>query len=224
MVSARRTVVKVITLTLMVVLIGVLAAAQAASQPPPGAQLRELNPLHWNWGKQEYLTGKQSIGRNKNLAPPERERLVVAIAARLRDGIASEEELRRVAAETRIKYVDLDQDGKPEVIAQAGEGTHGCSPTGNCTFWVLRGRGPKYEVLLEALAQTFTVQPTRTNHFSDIVLNIHGSAFETEAREYKFDNNTYRETDCYDVLWASCSDDDCPRLTKPRFTRCGSTR
>jgi hypothetical protein len=46
-----------------------------------------------------------------------------------------------VAGETRVKYVDLDGDGKPEVIAQAGGEKSGCSPTGNCPLWVLRRRG-----------------------------------------------------------------------------------
>jgi hypothetical protein len=177
---------------------------------------------------QEELSWHRSINRNKHLGSLERRRLVAAMMDELRDSqldIASEEQMLQVAAETRIKYDDLDGDGKPEVIAQAGGEKSGCSPTGNCPFWVLLRQGTGYEILLRGEAQTFTVQRARTNGFSDIVLSRHGSAFESEAREFKFDGKAYRESACYDVLWSSPgSDGEEHRLPKPRFTPCGASQ
>src|SRR5437762_474827 len=83
-------------------------------------------------------------------------------------------------------------------IAQAGGERSRCSPTGNCPFWVLRRRGSEYEVLLEAEAQTFTIQPIQSRGFSDLVLARHGSAFESAARVYKFNGESYASTRCYD--------------------------
>jgi hypothetical protein len=134
--------------------------------------------------RQDELDWRVSISRLKNIESSERKRLVTVIAHALRDsgvledGRVSEQQLAQVAAETRIKYVDLNGDGKTEVVAQAGGEGSGCSPTGNCPFWILHRRAQSYEILLDGEAQTFTIQRTRTKGYLDIVLSSHGSAFD----------------------------------------------
>jgi hypothetical protein len=139
------------------------------------------------------------------------------------DGFVSEEQLPQVAAETRIKYIDLNRDGKPEVVAQAGGEASGCSPTGNCPFWILHSHGESYEILLDGEAQAFTVQRTRTKGYLDIALSRHGSAFESEGRTYTFDGEFYREGSCFNVEWSAVGgDDEMHQLKRPRISPCGS--
>lgn len=198
----------------------------------PAAGAQTTGPkLHWDWERQEELSWHLSISRRKNLQPSERKRLIEVIVDQIRDvasedhSVTSEERLAQFAAETRIKYVDLSGDGKPEVIAQAGAEETGCSPTGNCPFWIFHRRGTSYEVLLKGEAQTFTIQHTRTKGYSDIILTRHDSASESEAREYKFDGNFYREGACFDVEWSALgSNGKFRELKKPRINPCGMSR
>ena len=177
--------------------------------------------IHWDWHHQEILTWKQSISQNEQIAQPERTRLLSAIMSRFRTtDFDSQDQLRTTAAETRIKYVDLNDDGIPEVIAQAG-GDRGCSPTGNCTFWVFRRVGDTYTLLLESDAQTFSIQPTRSNNLYDLLLTRHDSAYESEIKPYKFDGKMYRKRGCYDAEWTQLdSDGEYHDLKEPVISRC----
>jgi hypothetical protein len=207
-----------------------LSMGQTVRTPAAGAEATQPDRRRWDWQRQQELSWRVSISRQKNLQPSEGERLVAVITDQLRDvasdwGVTSEEQLAQVAAETRVKYIDLNGDGKPEVVAQAGGEGSGCSPTGNCPFWILHRRGTSYEIILEGEAQTFTIQRTRTRGYSDIVLSRHGSAFESEARTYIFDGEFYCESACDEVQWSSFdSKGKEHRLTNPRSTPCGTSR
>ena len=152
----------------------------------------------------------------------ERRRLLAAITDELSDNEFESEEARKKApSDARIKYVALDSDGKSEVIVQAGDSTS-CSPTGNCAFWILRWRGNSYFPLLRAEAQTFTLQPSHTHGFLDIVLTRHGSAFESEVKVYRFDGESYQEGECYTAEWEKLgADGEFRKLKEPKLTPCG---
>ena len=85
----------------------------------------------------------------------------------------------------------------PEIVAQPMGEKFGCSPTGNCPFWIFIRQNNQYRVLLDGEAQSFALQKNKTNGFVDVVLSRHGSAFESELRVYKFDGNVYQDNDCY---------------------------
>lgn len=198
-----------------------------ASASPCLAEEKRKNPtsdFQWDWHQSQELGWQQNIGRNKNLAEPERSRLMSVIIAQLqRQDFGSDDELRASAADTRIKYVDLNLDGKLEVIAQAGGQHSGCSPTGNCPFWIFQRIGAKYAVLLSSEAQTFTIQPARSNGFSNLVLSRHSSAFESELRSYKFDGQRYLESGCFQAEWQKLGNDgEYLRLDRPVITPCGA--
>ena len=125
-----------------------------------------------------------------------------------------------MAAATRVKLVDLNGDGTPEIIAQ-GIGDV-CSPTGNCPFWVFQKVASGYKVVLEKGAvQSFTVQPTRSNGYFDLVLGMHGSATEQGLYLYQFGQGRYRSIACYYANWSYLDDNGRVReLKEPRITPC----
>ena len=192
------------------------------------AQPKATNHFNWDWRRVQELDTKDSILRSKRLSPAERTVLVDAIAAQLRPSmgdleIRSERELRQVAMETRITLRDLNGDGNPEVIAQGAGMKSGCSATGNCPCWIFKRVNSRYSILLSGQAQTFTVQPTKTRGFHDIVLGLHASAFEAELTVYKFDGTSYRDTACYDANWTYLgTDGESHHLHTPQITACGA--
>jgi hypothetical protein len=132
----------------------------------------------------------------------------------------SEEKLEESALDTRVKLVDLDGDGIPEIIAQ-GAGVPECSPTGNCPFWILRKSHDAYRVLFQRGAiQTFEIQRTRSNGFSEIVVEMHGSATERGLKLLRYSEGRYHETGCYEANWSVLEGDVVRDLKEPRLTPC----
>jgi len=77
-----------------------------------------------------------------------------------------------------------------------------CSPTGNCEVWIFRQAGDKYSVILNrGTVQNFTIQPTITKGFHDIVLGQQGSATEEGLTLFRFDGSAYRLAACYEAGW-----------------------
>lgn len=181
--------------------------------------------FHWDSSKSQELTWTQRVTASKQLTEQDKKKLIDALAAQLHShadetGIGSDKELYEAAAGTRIRFAQLS----PEVsviVAQGGGEKSGCSATGNCPFWVLRRGARGYTVLLEAQAQTFTIQPTKTNGLYDIVLSLHGSAFESQLTEYKFDGTKYAEGGCYLASWRYLGrDDEYHDSRVPRLSPC----
>lgn len=73
----------------------------------------------------------------------------------------------------------------------------GCSPTGNCSIFVLHPAQDQYRVVLEGIGQTLTVTPARTNGFRNIKIRMHGSAKTSTIKIYKFNGNRYLRAGCY---------------------------
>jgi hypothetical protein len=184
--------------------------------------------FHWDWRKVEK-DNWESIAQSKTLSAKERAGLIEAVASQLRSsmsdlGIESEEQLREAAAKTRIKAVDLGDNGVREFLAQgSGVGPTPprlCSPTGNCDVWVFRQNADRYTVILHRIAtQNFTIQPTISNGFHDLVLGQHGSATEQGLTLYRFDGSKYRRISCYDANWSFLGKDGEYHTRKyPRIT------
>lgn len=142
--------------------------------------------------------------------------LLQALTKQFRDELEPSE----TAAATRVKLVDLNGDGIPEIIAQGIAKV--CSPTGNCPVWVFQRVASGYKVILERGAvQSFTVQPTRSNGYFDIVLGMHGSATEQALYLYRFGQRRYRKTACYDANWSYLDENGkVHELKEPRITPC----
>ncbi|HEV2134998.1 MAG TPA: hypothetical protein VGR47_12240 [Terracidiphilus sp.] len=169
---------------------------------------------------------KDTITRVKGLSIEDRNALVEIISTQLErdmgdDVAASKQQWRMTAAKTQIKLTDLNSDGVPEIVAQAVGEDAGCSPTGNCPIWVFIKTDPGYRVLLRADSiQTFTIQPTKTNGFRDLVLAMHGSAFDQGLYLYEYSNGKYRNTACYNASWRRRVGDEYQDLKRPDITPC----
>ena len=206
--------------TLLSISFGLLAVASLAQQAVSPKE------FHWDWRKSQELSREQTISR-LHLTPAERADLIDTIILQMSAGEAnpnagSDKKLRETAAATNVAFVDLAEDGRNEVVAQ-GRSEDACSPTGNCPFWILRRGRDGYRVILDAdSTQTFTIQPNQTNGFHDVVLSMHGSAFESQLTLFKFDGSAYEPVSCYSANWEIVDRDGTwHELKEPRITPCG---
>jgi hypothetical protein len=207
------------TKILLLISCGLLAAASLAQQE------MSTKGFHWEWRKSQELSREQTISRLR-LTPSQKSDLISTIILQMREDQAdhdagSDKELREIAEKTNVAFVDFDGHGRNEIVAQ-GSGEDACSPTGNCPFWILRHGRDGYRVILDAdSTQTFTIQSSRTNGFSDIVLGMHGSATDSTLTIYKFDGSKYRDAGCYEANWGIVDKGGTWHdLKEPRVTRC----
>jgi hypothetical protein len=202
----------------VLLVLGIFASLAAAQQAATS------RGFHWDWHKATALSWKQDIG-SLHLSTAEKNLLVAAIEPDFR-GVLSDSgikaaELEKDIAETRFELIDLDDGHTKEIIAQATDSFQ-CGATGNCASWVLHRDRDNYRVILKGMAQTFTIQPTRTNGLRDIVLGLHRSATWQKLHLYNFDGSSYRDTACYDAMWEVLDEKgEIHSLNAPRISPCG---
>jgi hypothetical protein len=113
--------------------------------------------FHWSVRKAVELPDNVNLANSKDLTPAERDGLIRRMESELRPwmreyGLESDQQLRKVARETRIKLTDLDGDGVPEVILQANDIMAGCGSV-NCPVWILKKATNGYKKLLDTRAK-----------------------------------------------------------------------
>jgi hypothetical protein len=185
----------------------------------------EANREHFRWSPRDAqeLDYRRTVRGSDGIATPEKASLIEAIAAQIRPfeadlGIGSERELLRIAGNTRVKLIDLNNDGVAEVIAQANGLKEGCGVTGNCRFWVFQKTPSGFNRLLDTRygVQVVAVRSDRTNGFNDIVLGTHDSATRRTLFLYRYRDGQYRLGECYAADWCALCD---PPLKTPRIAR-----
>jgi hypothetical protein len=185
----------------------------------------QARPFHWNAKDWQDLGGDDRVSQLKTLTPAERKEILAALVQEFSPNkgeadTRTEKESLKMAEDTRVKLVDLNGDGIPEVIAQAS-GNEQCSPTGNCSFWVFTRSDHGLKLILDGhVIQTFTIQPTRTNGFSDLVLGMHGSATDQTLFVYRYVDGRYSRSACYDADWIRMVRDEPQELKNPLITPC----
>jgi hypothetical protein len=192
----------------------VMAAALQTSAADSGRA-----EFHWDWRASEELKAAESL-RNARITQADRKSIARAIVAQLRGKmgdleVESEEGLRKAALDTRIKMIDLNGDGVPEVLAQ---GMVDCSPTGNCPLWVFQKGEKDYHLLLKRFGQTFTIQHESTNGYRDVVVCSHGSATQYGISEFRYKGGRYRLVGQYDAEWSVLENGKEKLLKEPRIT------
>ena len=193
-----------------------------------------LTQTHFRWSarKAQELSYDQTIAKSTELTSADRESLLKAIAAQIRPfkkdlEISSEHELRAIAAKTRIKLVDLNGDGTPEVLAQGNNLKAGCGATGNCPFWVFEKTPSGFLKLLDTRnkdgnggIQLFTISESKSNGFNDLVLATHDSASERSLYVYRFRSGKYQQAECYVASWVSTEHGKWRELKNPEIGPC----
>jgi len=181
--------------------------------------------ISWEWRHSEYA--EQTL-RQAKVTNAERAAIAKAIASQVGPytsdmqflGIDSEQQLKDAILDTRVELVDLNGDGIREVVAQ-GTYKEGCSPTGNCPFWIFQKSGRKYRLLASFDGiQTFQIQRTRSNGFRDIVVEQHGSATERTLRLLQYSRGSYHGVGCYYANWTVLEGDTVRELKEPLLTPC----
>lgn len=208
----------------LVVLLAPAVAGQSTDQSEV-AVASKAPRFEWHWREARELSSERTIKRSRGLRRVERTALTRAIAARLRPAMAdlqidSESELLRVAASTRVEFVDVNEDGVPEVIAQANDWKAGCGATGNCPLWVLQKREGAYKVLLDTRGgvQLFAVESNKTDGFFDVVVSTSESGDGRDLFLYRYRNGTYRLNSCYNADWWSSKGGAWHKLKQPAVT------
>jgi hypothetical protein len=189
------------------------ALAQANPKNPPRPE------FHWDSHAWQELSGKDWLEKAR-IRKAEREAIAEAITEELKSSkedfdLDTKENLREAVMKTRVKMIDLNGDGVPEVVAQAFAG---CSATGNCPFWIFRKTGKHYEPLLETNGQTFTIQKHSTRGYKDIVVSVHGSATQSGLTDYRYSDGQYVAAGCYDAEWEVLEGNEVREWKAPRIT------
>ena len=103
-----------------------------------------------------------------------------------------------IAGSFCAKAVDLDKDGKPDMLIQFlySADLPGCG-TANCLVWAYRRTNKGYELLLEGWGiGHITALRASTNGYLDLKTTARESAAEHEITIYKFDGRQYQAREC----------------------------
>jgi hypothetical protein len=178
--------------------------------------------FHWEWRNPTELDLRLVEAK---VTGPERTEIANAITHQVGPymrsiGIDSEQQLKDEVLDTRVDLVDLNRDGVSEVIAQ-GTSKEGCSPTGNCPFWIFQRSGREYKVLVSRDAvQSFQIQRSLSGGFRDIVVERHDSATDRTLTMLRFSRGRYHAVGCYVANWSELQGDTVRKLKEPRLTPC----
>ncbi|MGA2373601.1 MAG: hypothetical protein ACLPPV_12990 [Candidatus Korobacteraceae bacterium] len=169
--------------------------------------------FEWSWRSQEVIgRNDPSMGNTSKLTEPDRTALIAAIVLRLQKPMSeqgySDDRIREVASTTRIRFVDLGGDGKPVIFATSLGLEGGCDALVNCPFWIFRHGEDGYVSLLDTVATSYTIQPTSTNGFSDLVMARHITASESQLTLYNYADGKYVAAGCYTATWPAAKEKD----------------
>jgi hypothetical protein len=138
--------------------------------------------------------------------PPDEQEKITRDAGKMKGGIAS-----LFCAES----VDLDRDGKQDLLIHQADVEGAFCTAQNCPVWAYRRTGNGYKMLMDDVGgyiSPIEALKTSTNGFRDIRTMQHSSAVEHEITVFKFDGNKYRARVCTTEKYVG------KRRGKDRFT------
>jgi hypothetical protein len=94
---------------------------------------------------------------------------------------------------TDLRAMRIETPSSHLFLVQTVDIPFNCSPTGNCSFWILSSG---YMVLGKTIAQTAKVQSTAHYGLPDIITAMHGSAFESDLTRWQFNGKLYLRSAC----------------------------
>lgn len=185
-----------------------LCLAAAALAPALAPALGQAPPPHWQPADAHRLRVGQQLGWTRLLSVRDRMELTRLLLAEIQPFVAdnnysSRQEVVDAVRRTRVKLVDLNGDGTPEILLQAYD-IHLCGATGNCEFWVY-SRGPhSFRKLLDSRGpdgvggiQLIQILPGKDGGYHDVLTAAHDSADELGLTVWRFHNGSYVDAGCF---------------------------
>jgi hypothetical protein len=190
-----------------------LLVVMSAAQRTPNKQTPKFP---WGQGQPQKLD--KALFDGNHISTADRSALFQAFAGEYKDYPSPPNPMER-AGQTLVKFIDLNGDEVPEVIAQPIGDICGAA---NCPLYVFQKTGTNYRMILQkGAAQSVFVQKTRTNGYLDLVVRMHGSATESGLFVYQFREGRYRRTHCYEESFTYIGKDgEEHELEEPRVTPC----
>jgi hypothetical protein len=160
----------------------------------------------WDWRAQEVISRNDpSVGNTSKLSEAERTALINAIVERLQKPMSEQgyddDRIREIASTSRLRFVDVGGE-KPLLFATSIGIEGGCDALINCPLWIFRYEGDGYVSLLDTVGASYTIQPTSSNGFSDLVMLRHLSTAESRLTLYRYADGKYADSGCYTATWA----------------------
>lgn len=175
----------------------------------------------WEWRNQEAIgRTAPSLNNTPNLTEAERAALLEVVVKRLHKPLSDrgydDDRIREIASTTRLRFLDLGED-KPVIMATSLGLEGGCDALVNCPFWIFRYRKDGYVGMLETVAASYTIQPSATGGYSDLVIARHITATENRLTLYKYQEGKYVDAGCYTATFAAPKDGE---IQNPEIALC----
>jgi hypothetical protein len=175
----------------------------------------------WEWRNQEAIARTApSLNNTPNLTEAERAALLDVVVKRLQKPLSErgydEDRIREIASTTRLRFLDLGED-KPAIMATSLGLEGGCDALVNCPFWIFRARKDGYVAILETVAASYTIQPSATGGYSDLVIARHITATENRLTLYKYQEEKYVDAGCYTATFPAPKDGE---IQDPEIAPC----
>ena len=89
----------------------------------------------------------------------------------------------------------LRLDGVSAIAVQPSQSNDLCSPTGNCSFWIIDVQHSRF--LLDTIGvQSFAADAAPSHGMPDVVTRAHSSATESELTRWSFHGSRYVQSAC----------------------------
>ena len=175
----------------------------------------------WDWRNQDVIgRTDSSLNNTSKLTEPERAELLDTVVLRLQKPMSErgydDQRIREIASTTRLRFLDLGE-GNPVILAMSLGLEGGCDVLVNCPFWIFRHTKDGYVSLLDTVGASYTIQPTSTNGFSDLVILRHDSPSRSKLTLYKYADGKYGDAGCYIATWPATKDGE---IQDPEIASC----
>jgi hypothetical protein len=163
--------------------------------------------FQWSWTDQQIVSRTDpSVGNTSKLTEVQRTAVLDLIVSRLQKPMSDQgyddDRIREIASTTRMRLVDLGDEGKRTMFAASIGLEGGCDGVGNCPLWVFRhSDGGEYIPVLDAVAASYTVQPTSSHGFSDLVTLRRSSPTAGTLTLYQYNDGKYVDSGCFTATW-----------------------
>ena len=172
-------------------------------------------PYRWDWRSAQKPWSERANIRGLRVSVQDKQEIFAATLRRLReedwaDG-QSESELREAALETRVRLVDLDGDGIPEVVELGWVGQS--SGDGNSAVRILKRTARGYRVLCSGSAERVNVD-LRDKARPLVVAYAHDSASEGNLTVWRVAGGVASKAGEYEVRWTADTFQTAPVLER----------